>query len=43
MCAASNKGQFNESAQSNQQDLIGEMETNGQQMPARGPGLLVRS
>lgn len=32
--AASNPSQFNKSAQSDQQDLIGEMETNRQQKPA---------
>ena len=37
MRAASSKGQFNKSAQSNQQNLIGEMETNGHQETARGP------
>lgn len=41
MCAASSKGQFNENAQSNQQDLIGEMETNRQQKTARGLGMLL--
>ena len=41
MCAASSKGRFNESAQSNQQDLIGEMETNRQQKTARGLGMLL--
>ena len=40
--AASNRGQFNESAQSNQQDLIGEMKTNGQQKLTRGQGLSVQ-
>lgn len=34
LCAASNPSQFNESAQSNQQDLIGKMEPNRQQKPA---------
>ena len=41
MRAASSKGRFNESAQSNQQDLIGEMETNRQQKTARGLGMLL--
>jgi hypothetical protein len=40
-CAASSLGQFNKSAQSNQQDLIGEMETNRQEKPARGEGVLL--
>lgn len=43
VCAASNRGQFKESSQSNQQDLIGEMKTNGQQETTRGPGLLVQA
>ena len=41
MRAASSKGRFNESAQSNQEDLIGEMETNRQQKTARGLGMLL--
>ena len=36
MRAASSAGQFNKSVQSNQQDLIGEMETNRPQEPACG-------
>ena len=32
-------GRFNVSAQSDQQDVIGEMETNRQQKTARGPGM----
>ena len=43
MRVASNRCQCNESAQSNQQDLIGEMETNGQQMPTHDPGLFVQA
>jgi len=39
--AASNPSQFNKSAQSNQQDLIGEMETNRQEKPARGEEVLL--
>jgi len=39
--AALGSGQFNKSAQSNQQDLIGEMETNRQEKPARGEGVLL--
>jgi hypothetical protein len=35
--------QFNESAQSNQQDLIGEMKTNRQQKASRGSGLFVQA
>jgi len=41
MRAVSSLGRFNESAQSNQQDLIGEMETNRQQEPACGKESLV--
>lgn len=41
MRAASIMDQFNKSAQSNQQDLIGEMETNRQEKPARGEGVLL--
>jgi len=43
MRAASNRDRFNEMAQSNQQDAIGEMETNGQQKTARDPGGLVQA
>jgi hypothetical protein len=41
MRAASSWGQFNKSAQSNQQDLIGKMEPNRQQKPARGEEVLL--
>ena len=41
MRAAPSRGQFNKRAQSNQQDLIGQMETNRQQQPARGQGALL--
>ena len=41
--AASNRGQLNENAQSNQQDLIGEMEADGQQKTPRSPEFLVRA
>ena len=41
MRAASSKGRFNENAQSNQQELIGEMETDWQQKTARGLGMLL--
>ena len=40
MRAASNQGQFNKNAQSNQQDLIDEIEANRRQKPARGEGVL---
>jgi hypothetical protein len=40
MRAASNLGQFNTSAQSNQQDLIDEIEANRQQKRASGERLL---
>ena len=40
--AAAHADQFNESAPSNQQDLIGQMETNRQQETPRGRRLLLQ-
>jgi hypothetical protein len=41
MCAAPNLGQVNESAQSNQQDLIDQIEANRQWKSARGEEVLL--